>query len=75
MNISENHKVVKGNLTVAYKNRTKLLGRIKDKIISLNEKRVFVWDIHVKEGLDSALKKLKEEEENEIKKLEQDKRY
>lgn len=75
MNISENHKVVKGNLAVAYKKRTDLLKVIKDKIISLNEKRVFVWDIHVKEGLDSALKKLKEKEENEIKKLEQDKRY
>lgn len=74
-NISENHKVVKENLAVAYKKRTELLGRIKDKIISLNEKGVFMWDIHIKEGLDGALKKLKEEQENEIKKLEQDKRY
>lgn len=74
-NISENHKVVKENLAVAYKNRTKLLNRIKDKIINLNEKGVFMWDIHIKEGLDGALKKLKEEQENEIKKLEQDKRY
>lgn len=45
INISENHKVVKENLAVAYKKRTEMLNRIKDKISEMKNKGIFILNI------------------------------
>ena len=68
INISENHKIVKDNLKVAYEKRTELLGRIKDKIISLTVCGILKMTTSkfLNNKLDEINQKTYEHEENEI---------
>lgn len=67
-NISENHKVVKENLAVAYKKRTNLLNRIKDKIISLIDDDILRKTTlkYLNNKLDEINQKTYKHEENEL---------
>lgn len=67
-NICENHKIVKYNLKVAYQKRTKLLGGIKNKIISLTDDGILKMTTskYLNNKLDEINQNTYKHEENEI---------